>query len=143
MGSSLTKFLAVVAFVSMRDGTRAQISISPTPSNAVVTAHSTLVLVPALVKTKAGEPVFMLTADQFVLTDDGIEQKVRVEEDTDSQPFALVVVVQTGGAGARQLDIYRNLGLAIESLVGGVKHRVAVAEFDTQPRVVQRFTSNL
>ena len=67
-------------------------------------------LVPALVKTKKGDPVFTLTADSFVVTDDGVEQKVRLEEDSGSQPLALVIVVETGGDGARFLDDYRDLG---------------------------------
>jgi len=65
---------------------------SQIPSLAV---RSNLVLVPALVKTKAGEIVFSLTADDFILTDNGVPQSLRLEPDTDSQPLALAVIVQT------------------------------------------------
>src|ERR1700692_1963751 len=65
-------------------------------SGAVLRTGSTLVLVPALVKTKHGDPVFTLTADSFVVTDDGVEQRVRLEEDSGGQPLALVIVVETG-----------------------------------------------
>jgi hypothetical protein len=41
-------------------------------SQPTLSVRSTLVEVPALVKTKAGEVVFELTADDFVLTDDGV-----------------------------------------------------------------------
>jgi VWFA-related protein len=111
--------------------------------NAVLRTGSTLVLVPALVKTKRGEPVFTLTADSFVVTDDGVEQKVRLEEDSGDQPLALVVVVETGGAGARYLDDYRDLGPMIEAVVGNVRHRIAVVEFDSEPQLLQNFSSNL
>src|ERR1700722_16645509 len=57
--------------------------------NTVLHTGSTLVLVPALVKTKKGDPVFTLTADNFVVTDDGIEQKARLEVYSSSQPSAL------------------------------------------------------
>jgi hypothetical protein len=77
--------------------TRAQDVADFTP---VLRRGTTLVLVPTLIKTSSGEPVFGLTANDFILTDDGIEQKISLEENTDRQPLALVIVVQTGGAGA-------------------------------------------
>jgi VWFA-related protein len=107
--------------------------------NTILRTGSTLVLVPALVKTKKGDPVFTLTADNFVVTDDGIEQKVRLEEDSGSQPLALVIVVETGGDGAKYLDDYHDLGTLLESMVGNVRHRVAVVSFDSEPELVQNF----
>jgi VWFA-related protein len=101
------------------------------------------VLVPALVRTKSGEPVFSLTADNFTLTDDDIPQQLSLEQDTDSEPLALVVAVETGGAGARHLDDYRNLGSTIEALVGNVPHRIALVSFDSEPRLLEDFTSDI
>jgi hypothetical protein len=112
----------------------------PTP---ILRRGSNLVLAPTLVKTSSGEPVFGLTADNFVLTDDAIEQKLVLEENTDSQPLALVIVVQTGGAGGRRLDSYRKLGPLLDSMVGAVPHRVAVVGFDSEPRIEADFTSEL
>jgi len=109
----------------------------------VLSTGTTLVLVPALVKTKRGEPVFTLTADRFVVTDDGAEQKVRLEADSGDQPLALVVVVEAGGAGVKYLDDYRGLGTMIEAVVGNVPHRVAVVGFDSEPQLVQDFTPDL
>ncbi len=51
-----------------------------------------------------GEPVLSLTADDFILTDNGVPQLVRLALDTDSQPLALAVVVQTGRQGAIHLS---------------------------------------
>ncbi len=95
------------------------------------------------VKTGRGEPVFGLTADNFILTDDGIEQTIALEENTDSQPLALVIVVQTGGAGGRRLDSYRRLGPLLDSMVGAVPHRVAVVGFDSEPHIEADFTPEL
>jgi VWFA-related protein len=100
------------------------------------------VVVPALVRDKSGELAFTLSAKDFVLTDDGIEQKLALEEDTGGEPLALVVVVETGGAGARQLDKYHTLGTMIDSIAGNVKHKVAVVEFDSVPALFQSFTSS-
>jgi VWFA-related protein len=104
--------------------------------------RSNLVLVPALVKTKAGEVVFSLTADDFILTDDGVPQSLRLEPDTDSQPLALAVIVQTGGQGASHLPDYRHLGAVLDAIIGDVPHRVAVIAFASKPRLAQDFTTN-
>jgi VWFA-related protein len=105
-----------------------------------LSANSTLVLVPALVRNKVGELVFTLKADDFALTDDGVAQKVRLEQDTGGEPLALVVDVEGGGAGARELDKYAALAPMIDSVVGGVPHLIAVVGFDSSPVVVQEFT---
>jgi hypothetical protein len=94
-----------------------------------------LVLVPVLVKTKAGEVVFSLTADDFILTDDRVPQPLQIELDTDSQPLALAVIVQTGGQGGFHLRDYRDLGAVLAAVIGDVPHRVAVIGFDSKPRV--------
>jgi len=117
---------------------------APTPAaqqSPVITANSTVVLVPALVTTKRGEPVFTLTANDFNLTDDGVTQPLTLEEDSGADPLALVVAIQTGGLGAHQLDKYRNLSLMVETIVGSVPHQIAVVTFDSTPKLRQDFTS--
>ena len=104
-----------------------------------IALHSDLVLVPAFVKTHHGELVFSLNADDFALTDDGVPQRLRLESDTDSQPLALVVVVQTGGLGASHLGDYRGLEAALESVIGAVPHRVSVVSFDSHAHLEQDF----
>ncbi|WP_213805066.1 VWA domain-containing protein [Granulicella sp. dw_53] len=113
------------------------------PQTPTLTSRTTLVLVPALVTTKAGEPVFTLQAKDFVVTDDGVEQKISLEEDTGGEPLALVVVIETGGSAVPQMDKYRGLGPLIEAVVGGVPHKVAVVEFDSEAGVSQNFTQDL
>lgn len=112
------------------------------PAPPVFTTQSTLVLVPTLVTTNKGEPVFTLTAADFTVTDDTIPQKITVE-DNGGQPLALVVVVETGGDGARQLASEHRLTSLLDAVVGGVQHQVAVVAFDSHPHLVQDFTPNL
>jgi VWFA-related protein len=135
------KLAAAIAFAFV-PVTLAQAPTSPAAQDTILSTRSTLIVVPALVRNKAGELVFTLAAKDFVLTDDGIEQKLTLEEETGAEPLALVVVVETGGAGARQLDKYHTLGTMIDSIAGNVKHKVAVVEFDSEPRLFQSFTSN-
>ena len=108
-----------------------------------ITSRSSLVLVPALVRDKKGAMVFTLKADDFVLTDDGVPQKLRLEEDTDSQPLALVVDIEGGGAAVRQIGKFAAISAMIESVVGDVPHKVAVVGFDSSPVVVQDFTPDI
>jgi VWFA-related protein len=114
----------------------------PAPT-ADITARTTLVLVPTMVTTTKGEPIFTLGVKDFVVTDDGIEQKLSLEEDTGGEPLAMVVVIETGSSGATQMEKYRTLGPLIEAAVGGVEHKVAVVEFDSTAGVSQAFTPEL
>lgn len=112
------------------------------PQIPAVKVRSNLVLVPALVKTKAGEVVFSLTANDFLLTDNGVPQTLQLEPDTDSEPLALAVVVENGSQGASHLRDYRDLGAVLDAVIGDVPHRVAVISFDSSPRLEQDFTAN-
>jgi VWFA-related protein len=133
----LSMVLLSVAGASAQNSEQSSAS-SQTP---VITVRSILVLVPALVKTKAGEVVFSLKADDFILTDNGFPQSLRLEPDTDSEPLALAVIVQTGGQGASHLRDYRNLEAVLDAVIGNVPHRVAVVSFDSRPRLEQDFTT--
>jgi len=103
-------------------------------------AQANLVLVPTLVQDNSGRPIFTLTADDFTITDNGVPQKIVLEQDADGQPLSLVVAIETGGSGAGRLDQYRDLGILIEALVGNIDHRVAVIEFDSKQHLLQDFT---
>src|SRR5277367_5337739 len=105
-----------------------------------LTVRSTLVQVPVQVKTKSGKNVYELTADNFVLTDNGVPQQITLDDDTGSQPLALAIVVQTGGAGAAHIGDYRGLSAIIDAIVGNVDHLVAVVSFDSTTRLLQPFT---
>ena len=116
---------------------------SDTNPSATISVSSSHVVVPALVKTKSGQLVFTLKADDFTVKDDGIPQKLQLEEDTDSQPLALVVVVEVGGDGIHYLDEYAGLGPLLDAIIGNVPHRVALVDFDSEPELLHGFTSDL
>ena len=105
-------------------------------------ARTNLVLVPTLVETKAGEPVFNLTAKDFLVTDNGVEQKIRLDTETYTQPISIVVLLQVGRSAVREFYKYQGLPTMIDALAGDTQHRVAVVEFDSRPRMLQDFTSD-
>jgi hypothetical protein len=104
--------------------------------------RSTLVMVPVLATAKGGDVVFGLTANDFLLTDNGVPQDISVEEDTDSQPLALAIVVEMGGVGADHLVDYEALGSMLDALIGDVEHQVSVIGFDSAPHLILPFSSN-
>ena len=114
----------------------------PAPQAPSVRTQSNVVLVPALVRNAKGELVFTLKAGDFRVTDDGIEQALVLDEDTGSEPLALVVAVETGGAGRSKLESYHHLTAVIDAVVGAVPHRVAVVAFDSTPSLLQNFTAD-
>jgi len=112
---------------------------NPAPTTTL-TVRSNLVEVPALVTTKHGEVVFALSAEDFLLTDDGVQQHISLVPDTDSRPLALAIVVEVGGAGAGHLADYAELGPIFDAIIGNIDHRVALITFDSTPRLIQPFT---
>ena len=108
---------------------------------STLTARSTLVLVPALVRNKARQLVFTLKADDFALTDDGVPQKLTLEQDTGGEPLALVVVSGGRRRGRRRAGQVPRAGSRCSARwSGGVPHKIAVVGFDSSPVLVEDFT---
>src|SRR6185312_15104453 len=105
-----------------------------------LTVRSTVVLAPTLVKTKKGDVVLSLTVDDFTVTDDGVAQKLTLDPETDSEPLALALCVETGGSGRNHIENYDHLDAILTALIGGVEHRVAVIGFDSAPHLLLPFT---
>lgn len=138
--------LLTLAMLASLPLTAAQAQTAPPPGDSgitTITVRSSLVVVPALVRTKSGQLVYTLKADDFILTDNGIPQKIRLDDDTGDQPLALVICVETGGDGADHLDDYRNLGPMLDNMLGGIEHKVAVVGFDSHPTLLHGFTPNI
>jgi hypothetical protein len=139
--------IATAGFIALYPAANAQAPPSPS-QDPVLRRQTNVVLVPALVRTKSGALVYTLKADDFVLTDDGIPQKLILDQNNSGgEPLALVIVIETGGAGNRQFQKYDRLvpplAPMLQSMVGGVPARVAAIKFDSRPRLVQKFTSDV
>jgi VWFA-related protein len=113
-------------------------------ASAQTTLHTTttLVVVPTLVQTTGKETVFSLKAEDFVLTDNGVPQKVTLEEET-KRPLSLVVLMQTGGVAQGQFASYANLETLLASLLGGAPNQVSIVNFDSRPEAASPFTSDV
>ncbi len=143
--------VALLCLISTVLPASAQTSLDAQPPT--LSSQSTLVLVPALVRDKSGTLVFTLKANDFVLTDDGIPQKLTLERDTGSEPLALVVLIEANSASKSSgwrpnkrdapPNRYRTLTTMIDALAGNVPRKIAVVAFDSQPTLLQEFTSDI
>ncbi len=142
-----TSIPAACSLVLIAAQALAQATTDSSVSSPALRTETSVVVVPALVRTHAGALVYTLSAEDFKLTDDGVPQTLTLERETGDEPLALVVLVEIGGAGARQFQKYPTiappLAPMLASIVGSVPHQVAVVAFDSQPRLLQEFTGNL
>jgi VWFA-related protein len=140
------KLLALTLFFTTTALAQSTAPAASTPDQDTpfsITARSSLVLVPALVKTKSGQLVFSLKADDFILTDDGIPQTLHLEEDNGGQPLAMVICVEVGGAGRNHLHDYDGLDAMLDNMLGAIPHKVAIVAFDSTPTLVHHWSSHL
>lgn len=119
----------------------------------MVRSRSAVVLVPTLVRTKSGGAVLNLTAKDFIIEDDGVEQQVLLDESPEAEPVSLVVCVQVGrdaefhllnpdGSGKTGASL-SGIGTMLESYIGEGKASVAAVSFDSQVQIVQDFTEDI
>jgi len=115
----------------------------PPPSDQTTIRSTTnIVLVPTLVEKDRGQVVYGLKSSDFVLLDNGVPQKIHVEEDLDSAPVALVVAVEQGRMSGLEFDKVAKLGPLLDLFLGDGKSEAALVGFDSKPQLVRDFTTN-
>jgi VWFA-related protein len=110
------------------------------PANANLRVTTTEVLVPTLVEKKGGGIIYGLKASDFVLEDDGAPQKIRVQEEMDTAPVALVVAVELGGASVLEFNKLAKMGPLLDVFLADPRSRVALVGFDSVPHLIQDYT---
>ena len=115
---------------------------SPGPVPYTLQTGAKLVLVPATVAVK-GQILYGLKADQFEVTDDGVPEKVTLDEQVDALGLSLVVVLQCSRSAVMEYGKIEALPDLLSSLVGGAPHEIALVRYGSQPELVQPFTRKL
>ena len=106
-------------------------------------ANSPLVLVPVAVTEKKGTPIDGLTAADFIVTDEGVRQDIRVDtSDMLSAPVSVVVAIGSSSLASSALAKIQRVGAMVQPLIAGERGSVAVIAFDDEIRLVQDFTSD-
>lgn len=116
-----------------------------------LTAHSQMtaparngmtVSVPALVKDKSGEIAYGLSANDFTIKDNGVEQRVSLDRGSDLRPISLLLVIQTGHNAKAALPKIARLPDLLDSILTNPKDETAIVTFDSSPHLLQAFTAD-
>jgi len=100
------------------------------------------VLVPTLVEKRGGGIVYGLKPADFVLEDNGVPQKIRVQEEMDTAPVSLVVAVEQGGVSALEFDKLAKLGPLLDLFLSDGRSQAALVGFDSEPHLIRNYTHN-
>ncbi|MGD0482615.1 MAG: VWA domain-containing protein [Terracidiphilus sp.] len=116
----------------------------PVPQGEVANLRvtTTEVLVPTLVEKRGGGIVYGLKAGDFVLEDNGVPQKIRVQEEMDTAPVALVVAVEQGGASVLEFDKLAKMGPLLDVFLTDPRSQAALVGFDSVPHLIEDYTHN-
>jgi VWFA-related protein len=107
-----------------------------------LSTQTNLVTVPTQVTTPQGDFVYGLQASQFAVTDNGVPQRVRLEEAPEQTGLSLVVVVQCSGAAAMETSKLTGLSTMIEDIAGAAPREVAVLTYGSKYSLLTDFTSD-
>jgi VWFA-related protein len=107
------------------------------PSLRVTTTE---VLVPTLVEKRGGGILYGLKPTDFVLEDNGVAQKIRVQEEMDTAPVALVVAVELGGASVLEFDKLAKMGPLLDVFLSDPRSQAALVGFDSVPHLIEDYT---
>jgi VWFA-related protein len=113
---------------------------SASAQTSTITVQSNLVLVPTLVRDSKGGVLYGLKANQFVVKDNGIVQKIHVEDAAETSALSLVVLVQCSRSADEQSENLQGLPAMVEALSGQAEQETAVVSFGTEPELLGGFT---
>jgi hypothetical protein len=99
--------------------------------NPTFHAQSNVVLVPALVRDANGDVVYGLKEKDFIIEDNGVEQKVLLSEQAESEPWA-----------SYEFARLRRLNSMLDPLLAQGENQVAAETFDSVFDLKQSFTSD-
>ncbi len=101
---------------------------------------TSVVLVPTLVEMPSGDVVYTLKPSDFILEDNGVPQKIQVDEDFDQSPVSLIVAIEKGRTSALEFQKISKIGPMIDLFLGQGRGEAAVVTFDSQPQLLTDFT---
>ena len=110
------------------------------PGAPTLRVPTTEVLVPTLVEKPDGDVIYGLKPRDFILEDNGVPQQIRVQEEMDTAPVALVVAVEMGGVSALEFDKLAKLGPLLDLFLADGKGEAALVGFDSKPHLIRDFT---
>jgi VWFA-related protein len=130
---------AILLLVILLSGAAGAIAEEPQdiPTYRVSTS---VVLVPTLVEMPSGDVVYTLKPSDFILEDNGVPQKIQVDEDFDQSSVSLIVAIEKGRTSALEFQKISKIGPMIDLFLGQGRGEAAVVTFDSQPQLLTDFT---
>jgi hypothetical protein len=116
-----------------------QIQQTPPEALAKLTARVTLVTAPVTVRDRSGAMIHNLDQQDFIVTDNGAEQKITHFE-VGGDPLSVVIAVETSTRIDPELPELRKLGTLVTQQVMGPEAEAAVIGFDDSVHRLQGFT---
>jgi VWFA-related protein len=104
-----------------------------------IRVNTNVVLVPTLVEDHSGQVIYGLKPSDFILYDNGVEQKVHVDEEMDGEPVSLVICIQRSRDATLEFDKFARLGPLLQSFTGGNHGETALVVFDSRPLYLEGF----
>ena len=101
--------------------------------------NTSVVLVPTLVEDHSGQVIYGLKPSDFMLLDNGVKQKLHVDEELDTQPVSLVVCIQRSRDATLEFDKFARLGPLLQLFTGGNQGEAALVVFDSKPVYLEGF----
>ena len=99
------------------------------------------VLVPTLVeKPHGGGIVYGLKQSDFVVEDNGVPQKIHVQEELDTAPIALVIAMEEGRAGWLEFQKLGKMGPLLDMFLSDPRSQAALVGFGGTPRLIHDYT---
>jgi VWFA-related protein len=99
------------------------------------------VLVPTLVeKPHGGGIVYGLKQSDFIVEDNGVPQKIHVQEELDTAPIALVIAMEEGRSGWLEFQKMGKMGPLLEMFLSDPRSQAALVGFSSKPRLIHDYT---
>lgn len=115
-------------------------SRNSSPFDVRTAAGASLARVQARVTDRTGRAVTGLTAQDFTVTEGGVERAVREVTPT-TAPFNLVLLLDVSGSVEERIDFIRKAALAFLS-TAGPQDRIAIVSFRDDVQLVSEFTND-
>jgi len=111
------------------------------PNAEMPTFHvsTTVVVVPTLVEKANGDVLYGLKPQDFAVYDNGVQQKVHVDDDLDTQPISLVVCIERGRDAPLEFDKIGKLGPLLELFTRDGRGDLALVAFDSKATWLEPF----
>lgn len=104
-----------------------------------IRVNTSVVLVPTLVEDRSGQVIYGLKPSDFILLDNGVKQKVHVDEELDTQPVSLLACIQRSRDATLEFDKFARLGPLLQLFTGGNQGEAALVVFDSKPVYLEGF----